>query len=303
MILKKSLTLFILAALLTTVTLPVYGQLIPLKEIENVEMVLYGQPGTGSVLARIKRIELDLFGSAGKGTLPERSNQILKYALPTEDSPSLQLLINCLEWSLLNSISRGAAVDRVAELEEMIYGASKSGALLNRINELLEMTVPGGKLPVAEVEMPEGLVIEAKLLDEIDSAVLTEGQFFRFEVTEDIELEECMVIPTGTRGLINVDKVKEAGGFGKDAELTLSLSDFKAIDGTILSIEFFSGDDDSHSREIAVGAGFLGALLVSNPVGLVAGYFYKGKDVVIEEGTPLSIEITNGLTVYGLKTN
>lgn len=91
LILKKSLTLFILAALLTTVTLPVYGQLIPLKEIENVEMVLYGQPGTGSVLARIKRIELDLFGSAGKGTLPERSNQILKYALPTEDSPSLQL--------------------------------------------------------------------------------------------------------------------------------------------------------------------------------------------------------------------
>lgn len=87
-------------------------------------------------------------------------------------------LINCLEWSLLNSISRGAAVDRVAELEEMIYGASKNGALLNRINELLEMTVPGGKLPVAEVEMPEGLVIEAKLLDEIDSAVLTEVSFF-----------------------------------------------------------------------------------------------------------------------------
>lgn len=303
MILKKFLLLFILVTLLVTVTIPVYGQLIPLKEIENVEMVLYGQPGTGSVLDRIKRIELDLFGSAGKGPLPERSNQILKYALPTADSPSLHLLLNGLEWSLLNTVSRGAAIDRVAKLEEMIYGASKSGPLLNRINELLEMTVPGAKLPITEIEVPEGLVIEAKLLDEIDSSIISEGQFFRFEISEEVDIDGCLVIPAGTRGLINVDKVEEAGGFGKDAELSLSLSDFKAIDGTTLPVEFYSGEDDSHSREIAVGAGFLGALLVSNPVGLVAGYFYKGKDVTIEEGTPLSIETTNGLTVYGLKTD
>jgi hypothetical protein len=50
---------------------------------------------------------------------------------------------------------------------------------------------------------------------------------------------------------------------------------------------------------LAAGASMAGVLLLG-PIGLVSGYFVRGKDVTIEANTEFFVEVAEDTTVWGL---
>jgi hypothetical protein len=51
---------------------------------------------------------------------------------------------------------------------------------------------------------------------------------------------------------------------------------------------------------VAVGAGILGLIILSSPVGLVLGALVPGKNVKIEEGTEMFLQVESDTMVIAL---
>jgi len=51
---------------------------------------------------------------------------------------------------------------------------------------------------------------------------------------------------------------------------------------------------------VAVGAGILGLIILSSPIGLIAGALIPGKNVKIEEGTEMFLQVKDDTTVIAL---
>ncbi|MBC7217618.1 MAG: hypothetical protein H5U36_05590, partial [Candidatus Caldatribacterium sp.] len=59
------------------------------RDVEEMEKVLYGTPQSGSVLARVEKIERDLMGDTLSGTLMERVGKLKTFILDgTKDEPT-----------------------------------------------------------------------------------------------------------------------------------------------------------------------------------------------------------------------
>ena len=54
------------------------------------------------------------------------------------------------------------------------------------------------------------------------------------------------------------------------------------------------------SLELALGASMAAVLLLGNPLGLVGGFFVKGKDVKIPAGTEFFVETSRTVTAQGV---
>ncbi|NLJ39553.1 MAG: hypothetical protein GX432_12440, partial [Candidatus Atribacteria bacterium] len=74
----KMASVLCISMLILAFVFPAYGQdqvASPLvKDLENMERILYGVPETGSVLIRTEKLEKDLIGDTLSGTLMERLN-------------------------------------------------------------------------------------------------------------------------------------------------------------------------------------------------------------------------------------
>lgn len=273
---------------------------IPLKELEMVEEVLYGGVQEPAIMGKVENLEVTLFGEKGNGSLKERADRIIDYVFNSDKQPSLILYINILEWTLKNRIVRDNLLDRLGELEEMVYGKVKEGSLADRAENLVKLSLIEGELPVGQVTMLAGTRLNVRLLNDINTAEVKLGQLVEYEVIKDIKIDDYLVIPAGTRGLIKIDKISQAGNFGKDAEISLSLPELFTIDGSKVPVEFSLEETKTYSREAAFGIGLLGLIITSHPVGLAIGYFYKGRDINIPRGSELTIEVSKDVATYGL---
>lgn len=282
---------------------PVYGADNPLNELDRAETIIYGQPQQISLMERVEGLEKVLFSKKGEGSLQERIKRITQFVLGDRETPSLLFLINSLEWFLNNSISGGSILFRVEELEIIIYGKFQECSLVERIIKLTELVFPEGKPPVTVVEVLPSTMIELKLLDEINSARLNKGQRIGVEVAANVEVDDCLVVLAGTKGVIKVVEVKGAGQFGKSGEVKLELTSLAAIDGTLLPVELYQPEDDELRQKLAIGASLLGTVLFSNPIGLVVGYFVKGDEQIIPVGTEFTVKTTQIKSIYGLELN
>lgn len=280
---------------------PVQGQIIPLNLLKEVETILYGQPLNLPIVQRIENIEYTLYNQKGKGSLQERADRVISFVLGDEEKPSLLFLINTLEWTLSNGISQGSILSRLDELESIVFGKVQEGNMAERITHLAELTLPDGKLPTRKVEVPKYTVIKLKLLSEVNSGNLHVGEKIGFEVTTDVKVDNSLVIPAGTRGELVAVEVENAGQFGKSGEVKLKLSSINTIDGTPIPVELYQPEDDNLNQKLAIGASLLGTVILSNPVGLVVGYFVKGREKVIPAGTEFTIKTTQPESVYGLR--
>ncbi|MGB4006269.1 MAG: hypothetical protein WBK86_07765, partial [Halanaerobiales bacterium] len=98
----------LIALILFVSTTPVYANIIPIRELEKAETILYGQVSQSAILQKIDTLEIALFGETIKGSLIERAEQIIDFVLGKEDGVSLLLLINIMDWTLFNRINKGS---------------------------------------------------------------------------------------------------------------------------------------------------------------------------------------------------
>lgn len=298
---RRIFTLFLTVIVVFSICYqPVQAELIPISKLDEVEKIIYGQPTKLPIMQRITTLEKTLYDSPQKGAIKERINNIVSYVLNSE--PSLVFLINSLEWTLMNQTDKGDILTRVGELETIVFGSTQHGSLIVRVNKLSNIILGESKIPAQKVDIPAGTMIKISLLEKIDSGMSRNGQKYDFEVVRDVTIENNLIIPEGTRGKIAIASLEEAGKFGKNAELSFTIDDLPTISGNLVPVNFYiedkkNGDD---SRKMAVGISMLGAVILSNPVGLIAGFFYEGKDLVIQSGTEFMIESIEEVTTYGI---
>lgn len=298
---KIAINLLLLTVIIVY-SIPLQADIIPLEGLKKAERQLYGNNSEAAILEKINTIEFDIFGHKTKGSLAERAQGIIDYVfLADKAAPSLVLILPYMEWTLYNQIKDGNMISRIENIEMSIFGEIQEGALVTRINKLTGLLIPIENTLFKEISVPEGMEIHIKIEEEINTADLKAGKLIKYEIPDDIKIDEYLIIPAGTKGDLIVTEFNKAGNFGKDAELKISINDIKTLDASNLSLNLKSSNKESNSKEIAVGVSLLSTIIVSNPVGLVAGYFLKGKDIVIPEGTVMRTQVMTGKEVYGVK--
>ncbi|HHU92790.1 MAG TPA: hypothetical protein GXZ20_06590 [Halanaerobiaceae bacterium] len=291
----------LIALILFVSTTPVYANIIPIRDLEKAEIMLYGQASENAILQKIDTLELAIFGETKKGSLVERAEGIIEFVLGKEDGLSLLLLINIMDWTLFNRISAGNIMERIENLELNIFGQLQTGSLFNRVERLSNLLIPQDGLLANKVLVLKDEEIHIRLLEEINTAELEPGQSIKFKIDSNYKVNDYLIIPAGTEGSLTITNIKKAGRFGQDASLTIRINDIKAIDGSSIPLNLKLEEKGNYSEEIAIGVGLLSTIIVSNPVGLVAGYFYKGKDIVIPAGTVLKTQVLDTVEVYSIK--
>jgi len=306
--LKKYTALIIAFSLLTVFLIQPFvlanDNVIPIKKINEVEEIIYGKSTSESIINKINNLDQTLFGEKKDGSLVTRAENIADYVLAQGDTPSLTFILNSLEWTLSENITSGNIVERLNNLESNVFGEMRSGALVDRIKKLADMSYPDGRIPGKSVDLKENTIINLKLKEKLDSSVAQKGEIIGFEVANNIEIDNKLVLPAGTPGKMRVTKVEEAGQFGKPGKVEVEFLGIRAIDGTVLNLkrpekEFF----EERSRQYAIGAGILGAIVFSSPLGMAVSYFVPGNPESYDAGSEFTVMTVEENEIFALDTN
>ena len=305
---KKYTSLVLMFFLLTIFTIQPFvsasDNLIPIKKINEVEEIIYGESTSVSIIKKIAKLEQTLFGEKRKGSLVSRAENIADYVLAQGSSPSLTFILNSLEWTLSDGITSGNTVERLNNLESNVFGKSRTGALVDRIERLADMSYPDGRIPGDTIVFESNTELKLKLNEKLDSTVVQKGEIIDFEIAKNVEVDNKLVIPKSTPGKMRVIKVEEAGQFGKPAKIELEFLGLRAIDGTVIELKRANKEfNEEKSRQYAIGAGFLGAIVFSSPLGIAVSYFVPGSSESYEAGSELTVLTVNENEIFALDTN
>lgn len=280
------------------------SDVIPIKKIGEVEEILYGKRSSLSIIDRITDIEKTLYNQKRDGSLVERAENIADYVLTEGSRPSLPFVLNSLEWTLSNEIRQGNIIDRLADLETDVFGKPESGPITDRIKNLANMSFPGGKISGSKIVLSADTEIPLKLTEKIDSATVQKGELIPFEIADNIMVDGKLVVPEGTKGKMKVTGVEKSGQFGRDGEVMVEFLSLRAIDGRLIDLTMPESEFmEKRSRQLAVAAGVLGAVVIGNPLGLGLSYFVKGSPEVYSAGTKIIAKTADQYTIFALQLN
>lgn len=274
----------------------------PLTAMGEAEKLFYGKEGSGSLVERINNLERDVFGEVQSGALFSRIDRLQAYLLINSAGvTSVATKLNALEWFFARQLTKGSIIPRLQNLETLLYGSPRQGSAIQRINDLVQLTWPGGKLDTADVKLPEKTLVRVKLLDEVNSATNKVGDTIRYIVADDVTAGGRVVIPAGSPGEGVAVEVTSAGRLGRDGRVVIDFRSVSAIDGSPVPVRVdLMATEQNKSLQLAAGASMAGVILLG-PIGIVGAYFVTGKEHVIPVGTEFFVETQREVTTSGLK--
>lgn len=302
---RKLTSVFILTILIFTPLLSLSqveaAGIIPLEELREIEILLYGSIPDKPILARVADVEKTVYNSVQSGSIVERTENLIDDILvTTEKETSLLFLFNTVEWSITGELAGGTLIERLNSLEKMLVGETNTGSIKNRIEELYNISIKGREMPINKVESINNQLIRVELLEKINSNTARRGEKVRYRVLEDIKVKNTLIIPKGSRGELEITEIEEAGKMGKDGDIKIGFPSLETIDGTNLSVAIREkAQQENESQKFAIGASVLGTAILGLP-GVVAGYFVEGKDEEIPAGSEMYIQVTEKKELYGV---
>jgi len=140
-----------------------------------------------------------------------------------------------------------------------------------------------GKLSAAELVLPSGTKIAARLEQAISSATADEGQPVQLSVTEAVKVNGVVVIPQGAPVLGTVVVAQEKRTMGRTGKLDFSVDKVRAADGEFVPLRYTMQKKEGGSKGLSTGIMTAGAAVLFWPA---APFFLlrKGKDVTINKG-------------------
>ena len=175
--LKKSIALT-LCLLLMSALIPstIWANVTPLRSLETVEELLYGQAQTGSLLDRIEKVELDIYGKTQEGAVLMRIDRVLTFLQDADGDGGLWLQLNLAEWGFSATLSgEKPMIERLQGLELVLYGAEQSGNISQRAEKLMMDIWGTTKLDVKRVNLPAQTLVKVALSKTLDSATAEVG--------------------------------------------------------------------------------------------------------------------------------
>ena len=305
---KKGLSTFFAIVFTLSIFLPQIAlaqsdsEIAILEDLSKIELLVFGEVKTESILSRIEYLEKELVGRTLPGIIKERVKQLKDFIITgTPDEPSLSFKINSAQLTLQDKVTDAPLLTKVEDLELSIFGETSDEVLAMRAEKIFNIIFDEGRPAVTEITIPAGTLIPVRLLEDIGSKKSDDGDIFEYQVTEDITYAGSLIIPRGAIGKGEVLKAKRASILLKKGQLEVDFRYIEAVDGTPLRLVMGESSEKENSRiGLAVGAGIAGLIILSNPIGLVAGALIPGKNVTIEEGTRLYLEVAGNTRISSL---
>jgi len=308
MILKKILSLTLITVFIFTSVLTHFSWAVEasqetlLADLYQIEMTIYGKVSDLPLVERVEYLEKELVGRTLPGTLTNRVKQLKDFIITgTVDDPSVLFKINTSQWILDKNITAVPLITKIENLENILFGKTSEEVLAMRAEAIFSLCFKEGKPQFEEVIVPAGTLILISFLNSVSSNKSEEGEAFNFLIKENVFMGDKLIIPANTRGEGKVVEAKKASILVRAGKLALEFKPISALDGTPLPLVWGEEAKEENKRiAVAVGVGVLGLIILSSPVGLIAGALVPGKNVKIEEGTEMFLQIEQDTRVIAL---
>jgi len=308
MIFKKSFSLLMVIVFLSFSVLTQFAlaqeisQTNLLEDLMQIEVVLYGQSEEKPLIEKVEYLEKELVGRTLPGTISSRIKQLKEFIMSgTPEDPSIVFKINVSQWILEDKITSDPITNRIENLENVLFGEISGDVLAMRAESIFEVCFKEGKPLAEEILVPAGTLIPVRFLNELSSKKNETGEVFNVQIIENIFLEDKLIIPSNSLATGKINKAKKASLLLQKGKLELQFGTVSALDGTMLHLVLGEKAEEENKRiAVAVGVGILGLIVLSNPVGLIAGALVPGKNVTIEEGTEMFLQVESDTTVIAL---
>lgn len=273
-----------------------------LEKTDALENTVYGSTQVGALVDRVQQIGQTVYGRTGSGTLNSQVDSLYdSIEGNVRGKVSVNQQLSMLEWTYQNKVGRGSLVSRVEQLERSVSGRIGTGSLESRI-QALGKTINGAPLKVTTQigSVASTEVFAVTLNTPINTATSKVGDVFSFTVAEDIMDGNVLLVPAGTVGEGHISELKKASSFGRNGKLDLTFDTVPALDGTdFVAIQGEEAKAKTKQELKAAGASVAGAVLLG-PVGLVGGFFVKGKNIDLPEGATIYVQPQEMVTVQGV---
>ena len=308
MIFKKSFSLVIVIVFICTSVLTQFtwaaevSEATLLEDLSQIEMAIYGTTQEKPLVERVEYLEKELVGRTLPGTITGRAKQLKEFIISgTPEDPSVIFKINASQWTLEEKISSEPLIVKIENLENILFGKTSSDVLAMRAESIFNVCFQEGRPQVEEVVIPAGTLMPVRFLSTLSSKNNKTGETFNFQISENVFLENKLIIPVNSEGVGEITKAKKATLLSRPGKLEIDFKSVSALDGTSLNLILGEEAEEENKRLfVAVGAGILGLIILSSPVGLVLGALVPGKNVKIEEGTEMFLQIESDTLVIAL---
>ena len=308
MLFKKSFSLLIVIVFIFTSVLAQFSwaaevsEATLLEDLSQVEVAIYGTTQEKPLLERVEYLEKELVGRTLPGTIASRAKQLKEFIISgTPEEPSVIFKINASQWMLEEKITSETLFVKIENLENILFGKTSSDVLAMRAESIFGVCFKEGKPQVEEVLIPAGTLVPIRFLSTLSSKSNKTGETFNFQIAENVFIDNKLIIPANYEGIGEITKAKKATILSRPGKLEIEFKSVSALDGTSLSLIMGEKAEEENKRlYVAVGAGILGLIILSSPVGLVFGALVPGKNVKIEEGTEMFLQVKDDTTVIAL---
>lgn len=296
---NKQLVSLSMAVLLSSVA---YGATpsTPVEKTDKMEQTVYGGVQEGAIIDRLGQMDLTIYGTEKGGSLNSTVDRLYKEIEINGSQPTLKTEVELIEWTYEGAVKQGSLIERMNTLERSINGRVSTDALEKRISALKKVVI-GSDKPVilSPATIAKTHVFKITMDDAVSTKTAKEGDTYNFTVAEDVMDGHLLVVPEGTKGKAYVTAVKKARSFGRSGELSLAFNDISTLGGDAFSAEQGAEAQAKTKTELgAAGASVAGAALLG-PVGLVGGFFVKGKSIEYPVGQAFYIQPTTDVTTAG----
>jgi hypothetical protein len=310
MIFKRLSSLFLIIVFICTSVLAQFSwaaevsQATLLQDLSQIEMAIYGTTSEKPLIERVEYLEKELVGRTLPGTITSRIKQLKEFIISgTPEDPSVIFKINASQWILEEKITSEPLIVKIENLENILFAKTSDDVLAMRAESIFGVCFKEGRPQVEEVLIPAGTLVPVRFLSTLSSKSNKSGEIFNFQIAENVFLDNKLVIPTNSEGLGEIIEAKRATILSRPGKLEIEFKPISALDGTSLSLILGEEAEKENERiAVAVGVGILGLIILSSPIGLIAGALVPGKNVKIEEGTEmfLQVKIDTPVTVIAL---
>lgn len=273
--------------------------------IDRVDEVIYGSAQSGSLISRVDNADNLIYGNGNSSAsgLDNRITNLYTDVVKSDNDaqPSIATRLNAMEYYLTDEIKSDSLKTRMGNLETKVYGSEKKGAIDQRLANLEKSVYGDQHYEMKTVELPANTVFKISLNDDVSSKTNQVGDPVTFTVQEDVSVGDVLVLPKGAQGSGVVTKVSRPKSFGRSGALDISFDQVFSVDDEVIPTVLGPEAKEKLKMEAAaVGASTIGALALG-PIGLVGGFFVKGKDVSLPAGSTLYIETQEAVTTKGLE--
>ena len=308
MIFKKLSSLLIVIIFICTSVLAQFSwaaeasQATLLEDLSQIEMAIYGITQEKSLVERVEYLEKELVGRTLPGTITSRAKQLKEFIiLGTPEDSSVIFKINASQWVLEEKITSEPLITKIENLENILFGKTSDDVLAMRSESIFSVCFKAGRPQVEEVVIPAGTLVPIRFLSSLSSKNNKTGETFVFQISENVFLDNKLIIPINSEGVGEITKAKKATLLSRPGKLEIEFKSVSALDGTSLNLILGEEAEEENNRlYVAIGAGILGLIILSSPVGLVFGASIPGKNVKIEEGSEMFLQVKSDTPLIAL---